>query len=85
MHHMTKPIIEYPCEWSYKVIGTDEKQLRKAAEMYLSKADYRVSFSNNSSSGKYISLDLETVVPNEEARNQIYTLPANHPSVKMVL
>ena len=82
---MKKPIIEYPCEWSYRIIGTDIEQLKIAAAMCLGKADYRVSISNTSSRGKYISLNIETVVPNEESRNQIHALLANHPSVKIVL
>ena len=82
---MKKPIIEYPCEWSFRIIGTDKEHLKKAAAMSLGTADYRVSMSNKSSRGTYISLNIETVVPNEEARNQIHALLANHPSVKMVL
>jgi putative lipoic acid-binding regulatory protein len=82
---MEKPIIEYPCDWSYRIIGTDEQLLRKAALDCLGNIDYSISVSNYSSSGKYISLNIETVVSSESARNRIHASLGRHSCVKMVL
>ncbi len=77
--------IEYPCAWSYRVIGTDEKSLRQAISECVEGREYRVSLSNGSSSGKYISLILDTIVHSEEVRVSTYHSLAGHASVKIVL
>jgi putative lipoic acid-binding regulatory protein len=82
---MNRPEIEYPCAWSYRVIGTDEKTLRHAISECLEGREYRVSLSSSSSSGKYISLNLETIVHSEEIRVSTYHSLGRHPSVKIVL
>jgi len=82
---MNRLEIEYPCAWSYRVIGTDEKSLRQAISECVEGREYRVSLSNSSSSGKYISLTLETIVHSEEVRVSTYHSLGRHPLVKMVL
>ena len=76
--------IKYPCQWLYKVIGSDQGQLRLAvAEIIRHECD--ISFSNRSSKGKYLCLNLELTVQSEEERNSIYTALKEHPSIKIVL
>ena len=82
---MNRPEIEYPCTWSYRVIGTDEKSLRQAISECVEDREYKVSLSSSSSSGKYISLNLEIIVHSEEARVSIYQSLGKHPLVKFVL
>lgn len=82
---MNRLEIEYPCAWSYRVIGSDEKSLRQAISECVKDREYRVSLSNSSSSGKYISLTLETIVHSEEVRVSTYHSLAGHASVKIVL
>jgi len=79
------PHIEYPCQWSYRIIGSDEKALRKAISECAKGTDYRVSRSKRSSSGTYVSLNLEIVIHSEEARLGIYHSLSGNPLVKIVL
>ena len=82
---MEKPAIEYPCKWSFRVIGSDEPLTRKAIETTMGDSVYSLMVSNASKTGKYVSLNLETVVRDKGHRNQIYDgLKAAQP-IKMVL
>ena len=82
---MEKPVIEYPCKWSFRVIGSDESLMRKAIKTTMDDSAYSLMVSNASKTGKYVSLNLETVVHNEGHRNQIYGDLKAAPPIKMVL
>ena len=80
-----KPEINYPCVWQYKVIGTDHKAIQAALSEKLGDAPYSLSQSRTSKKGKYISLNLELTVHNEEQRLDLYKTLTAHPSIKLVL
>lgn len=82
---MENPIVEYPCKWSFRLIGSDAQLIRKAVEEYMNDSTHTLLPSNTSSSGKYVSLNLETIVSDENARNRIYEDLKKIPSLKMVL
>lgn len=82
---MDKPEIEYPCAWTFKIIGQDEGLLRKAVIETLKSRDHTVNNSNSSSGGKYISLSLTVTVDNETDRNDIYNSLQSEPTIKMIL
>ena len=82
---MDQPKIEYPCKWDYCIIGEDETSLRQAVSEVLKSAQYGLSLSKTSKGGKYVSLELTTMVNNEEARNKIYASLRAHHSVKIVM
>jgi len=69
---MEKQAVEYPCRWSFRIIGKDESLMRTAVAVYMKDIEYRLTESNTSRSGKYVSLNLETIVLNEDIRNRIY-------------
>jgi putative lipoic acid-binding regulatory protein len=75
----------YPCEWVYKVIGYQEKAIRKAISEIITDKPFEVSFSNRSSTKKYISLNLDLMLENETERETIYMALKIHPAIKMVL
>ena len=77
--------INYPCQWLYKVIGSDEQQLRSALAEIVSHPSCEISLSNSSGKGKYLCLNLEVTVANEEERNSIYLALKQHPHIKIVL
>lgn len=77
--------INYPCEWEFRIIGTDEGLLKAAVAEILVDKKYDLSFSNQSRGGKYISLALKTFVESEEARNNIYIALRKHTGIKSVL
>ncbi len=80
-----KPKIDYPCSWVYKVIGSDEKSLRTAIETVLGTENLLVSSSHSSSGGKYISLNVEIIVTDDESRLSGYQNLKNHAAVKVVM
>ncbi len=82
---MEKQVVEYPCAWSFRIIGKDRELMQDAVAVYMKETQYLLQTSNTSRSGKYVSLNLETVVLNEEVRNQIYADLKNLSCVELVL
>jgi uncharacterized protein len=79
-----RPNIEYPCEWSYKVIGSDLDNILAAIEDASSGLEYDVTPSNVSENEKYFSVNLKIKVPNEITRDIIYEKLAKHDSIRIV-
>ncbi|MBN1971607.1 MAG: DUF493 domain-containing protein [Candidatus Delongbacteria bacterium] len=82
---MDKPKIDYPCEWSYKVIGTDPDTIQSFITDHFKGVHYSLEESKKSSKGKYTSLQFSLIVENEQERNQIFQFINNIPTVKFVL
>lgn len=80
-----KPVIEYPCQWVYKVIGPDEAALREAVTQVVQDLPHTVALSNTSATGRYCCLNVELTVADEEVRTSLYELLKNHPAVRIVL
>ena len=80
-----RPVIEYPCRWSYKVIGEDCTLLKTGIIDSCLPHDVEITHSHSSSKGKYHSLNAELTVPDESTRLAIFDRLKNHPSVKFVL
>ena len=84
-NNMCKAQINYPCQWLYKVIGSDQEELHQALAQIVSGNVYDITISNSSRTGKYHCLNLEVNVQSEEERNAIYLELKAHPQVKLVL
>jgi len=80
-----KAKVDYPCRWLYKVIGSDGEQLSLALAEIIDCEACHISPSNSSRTGKYICLNVEVPVENEEQRNSIYIDLKAHPEVIIVL
>lgn len=80
-----KPNIEYPCNWDYKIIGTDVDQMISVIEKTVEGMEYNISSSNVSSKGKYFSLNLKVFVTSEAIRNIIFEKLESSDYVKMVI
>ena len=80
-----KPNIEYPCNWDYKVIGTDVDEMIKAIEQVVIGMGYKISSSIVSSKGKYFSINLKVFVTSEVIRDIIFVKLKDNEFVKMVL
>ena len=65
-----KPEIDYPCEWTYKILGRAEEELRSAVEEIVQE-EYSLQHSNTSKNGNYLSLELVLTVRTEEERQRI--------------
>jgi len=81
----TKPDIDYPCSWIYKVIGPDELVLRRLITEVLGERAHDVSLSHRSAKGRYTSLRLELTVADEADRLRLFAALSDHPAVRVVL
>lgn len=77
--------LDYPCTWCYKVVAYERAGIEIAALEIFSERTYSLNPSNSSKSGKYISMNLELLVHNEDERTYFYEALKAHPHVKMVL
>jgi len=80
-----RPEIIYPCEWQYKVIGSDVDKVLSAIDEASHGLDYSVSPSNVSKNQKYFSINFRIEVPNEITRDIIYESLVKHEDIKVVL
>lgn len=80
-----KAKIDYPCRWSYKVIAADAKHIELAIEKICISKEYELRKSNNSKSGKYVSMNFSTLVTSEEERVEIFNQLQENEKIKMVL
>lgn len=83
--NQNRPEINYPCEWDYKIIGTDVAKILEAIEEASCGLVYDVTPSNISRNGKYFSLNLRLTVPNETVRDIIYQKLDNKSFIKFVI
>ena len=80
-----KVVIEYPCNWCYKVIASERKALEQAIHDVIDERGYKLTSSNKSKSGKYTSMNLDLLVDNEDDRTFIFEALKRHQDIKMVL
>ena len=80
-----KLALEYPCSWSYKLIGHEKEAIQKAIHDVILQREHSLDHSNNSKTGKYVSMNLDLVIQNEDERNFIYEALKAHQHIKMVL
>ena len=77
--------LTYPCSWAYKLIAGEKEALEKAIHDVIVEREHKLTHSKNSKGGKYISMNLEILVHNEDDRNFIYEALKAHQNIKMVL
>ncbi len=80
-----KVLLEYPCNWCYKVVATEEKALRQAITDVIDEREHTLEHSKKSKNGKYVSMNLDILVHNEDDRTFIFDALKKHQAVKMVL
>jgi putative lipoic acid-binding regulatory protein len=86
MEHIDQKVaVSYPCQWLYKIIGTEQEAMVTAVSGIFAGTDHSLTFSNSSRTGKYVSFNVEVTVHSEEARNFFFAALREHSSVKMVL
>jgi len=77
--------LTYPCTWCYKVVAYERAGIEIAAIEIFTERQYSLNPSNVSKGGKYISMNLEILVHNEDERTYFYETLKAHPHIKMVL
>jgi putative lipoic acid-binding regulatory protein len=80
-----RPEIEYPCTWSYRVIGVDCSLLKDVIVAACFPLPVQINHSHTSSKGKYHSLNAVLEVPSEEVRLKIYKTLQCSPAIKIIL
>jgi putative lipoic acid-binding regulatory protein len=80
-----QPLIEYPCQWEYKIIGLDAVLMRSAVAAVLESLAYTIEPSHQSSGGKYVSLTVQLTVTDEAFRHRIFEELKSQPAIRMVL
>lgn len=80
-----KPQIDYPCEWSYKIIGENVEKMITAVEEIIVNLEYDISASNISRKAKYFSLNVSVVVPSEIVRDSTFQKLSTHPAIKFII
>jgi putative lipoic acid-binding regulatory protein len=80
-----KPVIDYPCPWTFQLIGRREDHLRAAVAEVIGTQAHTLTYSHTSSQGKYCSMRLELVVADEAQRLAIGGALHGHPDVRFVL
>ncbi len=84
-HNSERPKIEYPCEWEYKVIGSNVENIIKVIEDAAKGLKYTITPSNVSKNEKYFSLNFKVEVPNEVVRDLVYQKLGESEEIKIVL
>ena len=79
-----RPQITYPCLWQYKLIGESKTAIRQAVQKHV-REDLKLTDSNVSRSGRYVSMNLEIIVDTEARRLELYQLLAGEQAVRVVL
>ena len=79
-----KASIDYPCEWVYKVIGSDKESVYGATAGIMQDSAYQIDDSNTSKTGKYLSFNVTIMVGDEACRNKIYQAFKEHDDIKFV-
>ena len=85
MEGWPEPKIDYPCKWSYKLVGPDEQALRLAIAELVAEREHEISLSRQSRTGKYVSIKVEVLVGDHDERRGLANEFNAHPAVKFVL
>jgi putative lipoic acid-binding regulatory protein len=77
--------LDYPCAWTYTLIGSDEAVLFEVARRAAGACAHRLERSRRSKSGRYVSITLELVVRDEAQRLSIFDALRGSTAVRYVL
>ncbi len=80
-----KPKIDYPCTWQYKIIGISKADICRVVESVVQEQPYVLTDSHVSRSGRYVSMNLEMTVHDEEQRLALYRIMGDDPAIKVIL
>ena len=82
---MSELELSYPREWAYRIIGTHEKLIRQLVDDILGDHPHKLEPSNESATGRYVSLHLRLNVRDEAHRDDIFGRLMADETVKIVL
>ena len=77
--------IEYPTEWTYKIIAQSESEILDAIAITLGEKARIVVPSKQSAGGRFLSMELKTIVNSHEERESIFHRIFKEKGIKLVL
>lgn len=80
-----RPELSYPCSWTYRIICTDESALRGEIAGIVGAAEHTLRHIGDSSSGRYLRMELVVSVRDEAHRNAIFVALGRAAMVRFVL
>jgi putative lipoic acid-binding regulatory protein len=80
-----KPEIQYPCEWSYTLIGLSADDIRDAAGEVFGNRSVTLSPSKKSRTGKYVSMYATLTVDSQQQRDSFFAALSGHDAIRMAL
>ena len=81
----TRPDIDYPTPWSYKLIGRDLDALIDCVKKVMGEKKHTCTHGHASKTGKFHSYNTTCTVDTEEERNRIFKAFEDHPDIDMVI
>ncbi len=76
--------LDFPCAWTYTVIGERERDLYEAMRVVVGEHEHTIQFSHESRGGRYRSYQLEVTVPSDEERLRIFRELHAHVHVRYI-
>lgn len=80
-----RPVLVYPLEWEYRVIGSDEAQVRAAIARVMGARAHVLSTARPSPKGRWVSVHVNLTVHTEAERDQLHTDLVADPAVRLVM
>jgi putative lipoic acid-binding regulatory protein len=81
---MKENIIDYPCKWPYKIIGSDPVLIEEEISAKLDHLQFEMNISNQSKKGRYVSFQVEVYVADNDERMAVFDILKNISTVKIV-
>ena len=78
-------VLEYPCQWEYKLILKAEHDVSIPVSAVLDQRDHQLEKSQESKGGSYASYALKVLVHSDEDRKAIFHTLKSHEHIKFVL
>ena len=80
-----RPVLTYPLEWEYRVIGASEVELRAVIVRVMGTREHSVAEPRRSREGRWVSLHVQLVVHTEEERDRLHGELRSDPAVRLVM
>jgi len=77
--------LDYPCEWEYRVIGSEPDALEQAVKDVMGTRAYTCVEGRQSDGGKWLTRVVTLQVQDEAERVDLYEQLRSHEAVKIVL
>jgi len=81
----TKPDIDYPTKWGFKIIGKDKDKLLSCIKEVMEGKEHLCSLGNVSKTGKFTTYNASCIVEDEEERNKIFKYFEENDDINMVI